>query len=250
MFSRISCRTLLFVLALGCLLIPPLRAGETRRVIGRVVASSGAALDGVPILKEDTILEGDRLTTPKAGTALIKLPPDTQANLGEETSVRFGLASDRPLAQIASGAIVTTTSGKQVLIIETPNHRIIPVNQGKSTYIVAVLPDKSTLVAARHGQIAITEVASGQSHILAENQYAQIPALASGAPPQAARTNAPGAPQQGQQGAGKPTKPPWHIGSLSYKASVALIVGAAGGAAAAVAAVAATAGGPGSPAAP
>ena len=119
-------KVVVWALAMGWLLGLSLRAADGREVVGRVVASSGVTLEGVPIPNEDTILAGDLLRTPKSGTALVKFSPTGQANIAEETSVRFGYAEGNPLAQISSGTMVTTTQGKDVLIVETPKYRIEP----------------------------------------------------------------------------------------------------------------------------
>jgi ferric-dicitrate binding protein FerR (iron transport regulator) len=47
-------------------------------------------------------------------------------------------------------------------------------------FLVALLPDKSTIVETQHGQVAITETSTGETYTLAEGLRAQIPATATG----------------------------------------------------------------------
>lgn len=173
-----------WALVMGWLFGLSLRAADGRQVLGRVVASSGVTLEGVPIPNEDTILAGDLLTTPRGGTALVKFSPTSQANIAEVTTVRFGYAGANPLAQISSGTMVTTTLGTEALIVETSKYRIAPAEQGKAIHVVAVLPDETTVVAARYGGVSITEISSGLRYVLPEGKYAAIPASSVGVPSQ------------------------------------------------------------------
>ncbi len=222
----------------------PLTAAADQEVIGKVASSSGASLRGIAIPGEGTILSGDTLSTNKGGGALVELSPTVRASLSEETSVRLQNVGGHLSAQMSSGTLVTETSGKDALVVETPKYKINPVEQGKSVYVVAMLPDKSTVIAAPSGQVSITEISSSRSYLLSEGQYVQIPGLSSGVP---------------GQGGGKveadpsPTRildPLWHIGSLSHKASIILVTAIAGGTAAAIAIPLALRGGPASPSKP
>jgi hypothetical protein len=203
-------KVVVWALVMGWLFGLPLRAADGRQVVGRIISSSGATLEGVPIPNENTILAGDLLRTPKGGAALVKVSPTTQTSIAGETSVRFGYAGGNPLAQLSLGTIVTTTQIKEALIVETPKYRIEPAEQGKATHVVAVLPDEGTVVAARHGGVSITEISSGQRYVLPEGKYAEIAASSVGVPPQEKRG--------------------WHIGSVSHGASIAVVTAAAAGA--------------------
>ena len=245
MLSTSKRKMVVWALVMGWLLGLSLRASDSRPVVGRVVASSGVTLEGVPIPNEGTMLTGDLLMTPKGGTALVEFSSTTQANIAEETSVRFAYAGSNPLAQISSGTMVTMTQRKDVLIVETPKYRIEPGEQGKAIHVVAVLPDESTVVAARSGGVSITEISSGLRYVLPEGKYAAIPASSTGVPGQAptdqiqsetsrTKVGTPTAPAAGQGGGGTAPKGRggWHIGPLSHKASIIALSATAGAAAA------------------
>ncbi len=141
--------------------------------------------------------------------------------------------------------MVTTTLGQDALIVKTPKYRIEPAEQGKAIHVVAVLPDESTVVAARSGGVSITEISSGQRYVLPEGKYAAIPASSVGVPGQAptgqiqsqisqTKVGTPTAPAAGPGPGGGGTAPKggWHIGSLSHKASIIFLSATAGAAAA------------------
>jgi hypothetical protein len=129
---------------------------------------------------------GDLLSTPKGGGALVNSLSRTRISLSEETAVRFENASGRVVAQILAGTVMVDTSGKNIALIETPKYKIEPAQQGKVTYLAAVLPDKRTVVSARHGKVSITEISSGQSYLLGDGQYATMAGSSSGVPRQEA----------------------------------------------------------------
>jgi hypothetical protein len=221
MLSMYRNKVVVGVLVIGWFFALSLGAADRVQVLGRVVASPGVSLGGVLIPNEGTVQAGDLLATPKGGNALVKLSPTTEANLAEETSVRFGYAAGNPTAQLSLGTIVTTTQSKGGLIVETPKYRIEPAEQEKVTHVVAVLTDGGTVVAARRGGVSITEISSGQRYVLPEGKYAEIAASSAGVP--------------GQGGGGRPRRGGgWHIGSLSHAASIGVVLGAAAGATAAI----------------
>jgi len=222
----------------------PLAAAH-QQVIGHVVSSPRASLDGIIVPGEGTLFSGDTVTTEKGGGALVQLSPAIRASLSEETSVRFKTTEGQVWAQISSGTLVTETDSKSALVVETPKYKINPTTQGKAVYVVTMLPDKDTLVATRSGQISITEISSNQSYLLSQGQYAQIPALSSGVPRQAV-----GKVEAAQSAHGKIDSPDWHIGSLSHDASIILVAAIAAGTAAAIAIPLSTGGGAASPSKP
>jgi hypothetical protein len=230
MLSTGKNKLVVWALAIGCLFALSLSAADRGRILGGVVASPGVTVAGIPIPSEGTIFAGDLLRTPKGGTALVNFAAASQANIAEETSVRFGYAGVNPLAQLSLGTMVTTRLSKDGLIVETPKYRIEPAEQGKAVHVVAVLRDEGTVVTARHGGVSITEISSGLRYVLPEGKYATIAASSVGVPrpgkegdEQAAAGGTPGT-----QGGG------WHIGSLSHAASIAVVVTAAAGATAAI----------------
>jgi hypothetical protein len=204
---------------------------ESRQAIAKVLVSSGAAVGGVALPQEGAVLADDVVTTAKGGRALLEFSPTTRGALAEETSVCFRKSEDRLVAEVSKGALVAERRESGGLVVETSKYKVEAIDQGKALYMVAMLPDKSTIVAARYGQVAITETSSGQSYLLAEGEYAQIPADALGVP-QGRGDRAPQAPPQ--KAHGKIIKP-WHIGRLSHAASVALVTAIVVGAALAIA---------------
>lgn len=210
------------VLVIGWLSGLCLAAAQSRQVIGEVVRSSGASLGGVLIPGQGTIMTDDLLSTEKGGSALVKLSATTRARLSEQTSVRFQKIGDHTSAQMLSGTMVAERLGKNVLAVETLKYKIEPADLGKAIYLVALLPDKRTVVATRSGRVLITEIRSGQSYLLSEGKYAAIPASSSGVP---GRENVESTQDTGGQAGQAPPQPSlelWHIGSLSHSASVAL----------------------------
>lgn len=217
-----------------------------RETIGQVVRSSGASLDGMAIPEDRTIVSDDVLSTAKGGSALVKFSADTQVTLMEETSVGFRRDAGHSWARISSGTLAVTSASNDALVVETPKYRIAPTEPAKATYVVGLLPDKRTVVAARFGPVSITETSSGEAYLLSEGDYALIPALSSGVPGQGQRDY----PQAAQSAHGKINEP-WHIGRLSHEASILLVTGIVAGTATAIAILLATRGGqPASPSVP
>jgi len=180
-------------------------------------------------LEGGTVLEEDLLRTGKGGRALVSFSPTTRAALSEETSVRFRTVQGALAAEISSGTLVAEKQGQEGLAVQTPRYQVKPTGPGKATYLVAVLPDETTVVAAEYLPAIIVEVSSGESYTLASGQYAVIPPLSSGVP----RAGKPGTVEAGQAAHGKINKP-WHIGRLSHDASVVLVAVIVAGAALAI----------------
>ena len=229
MLRRGRCRVVVLVLVTGWLFGLSLRAADSRQVVGMVLASPGVTLGEVTVPRAATIFAGDLLKTPKGGSALVKFSPITQFDIAENTSVHFGLAGRSPLALLSLGTISTTTESKEGLVVETPKYRIEPAERGKAVHEVAVLANEATVVAARRGGVSITEISSGQRYVLPEGKYATIAASSAGVP-----------------GAGSSSGGGWHIGSLSHRVSIGVVVAAAAGVTAAIVIPLAT----GSPSAP
>jgi hypothetical protein len=267
-------------LALSVFLLSiPASAGAARQWIGRVFSTSGVALAGSVVIREDGVFSGDLMTTSQGASALVRFSAFSQADIFELSSVRFELdPSGRPLAQISSGTLLATSRGreKNAVVVETAKYRVEPAGQTRVLYLVAVLADRSTVIEAQRGRISITALRSGRSYVLGQGRYALIAPSAFGVPGQqeekneqapakpagqAAPPSAP--PEKNQQAPGKqaaqaspppssplPVKQPWHIGSLSHGTSIAVILAAGGGAAAAAAVVASSGGAPASPSSP
>ena len=161
--------------------------------IGKIVVSPtpAASLNGAAFSNERIIVAGDLLSTPKGGGALVNSLSGTRISLSEETAMRLENASERVVAQILAGTVLVNTSGKGIPLVETPKYKIEPAQQGKVTYLVGLLPDKRTVVAARHGKVSITEISSGQSYLLGDGRYATIADSSSGIPLQEASPTKP-----------------------------------------------------------
>jgi hypothetical protein len=143
-------------------------------VIGEVVSSSGAVLNGLTALADGILTSGSTLKTAERGTALVKFSADTQATLGERTSVSFQGKVGRVIAEVTSGTIAARAAGKDTLVLETPRYTIKPAGAGTAIYGVAMLPGKNTEVVARRGPVSITEKTSGARYVLKEGHYAEV----------------------------------------------------------------------------
>jgi hypothetical protein len=223
-------------------------------VIGQVIASSKTSVGEVPLPGDGTLLDNDVVRTQKGGRALVDFPPKIRAAVAEETKVRFRSAGGRLVANLDAGTVITLTQEQAGLRIETPKYAVEPRASGRAVYMVSLLPDRSTMVAARFGNVVITEIASGLRYELREGSYASISAAATGVPaaPQEKETSRP-APEQPPPPASAPppaptvpAKPPWHIGTMSPGASAAVVAAVIGGGAAGAAAAFAGGGGGGS----
>jgi len=176
-----------WTLFVGWLSAQSLAAAENQPVVGKVVRSSGASLNGAAVSDESTIVAGDLLSTQKGGVALVSFLSGTRTDLSEDTAVHFENAPGRIVAQILAGTVTVDTSGKNIPLIETAKYKIEPAQPGKVTYLLGVLPDKRTVVAARHGKVLITEISSGQSYLLGDGQYATIAGSSASVPRQEAQ---------------------------------------------------------------
>ena len=217
-------------------------------VIGQVIASSKTSVGEVTLPANGTLLDSDWVRTEKGGRALVDFPEKVRAAVGEETKVRFRNAAGRLVADLDSGTVITLKQEQADLRVETPKYSVESKQGGRALYMVALLPDRSTTVSARFGNVLITEKASGQRYELREGSYASISAAASGvpaAPGQETEASKPAPEQPAPPASGPPPKPPWHIGSMSPGASAAVIAAVAGGAAAGAAAAFAGGGGGG-----
>lgn len=206
-------------------------------VIGHVIVSSKATVGEVSLPGEGNLLNNDQVRTGKDGRAVVDFPEKIRAAVGEDTTVRFRSAAGRLIADLDAGTVITLKQEQAALRVETPKYSVEPKAGGKAVYMVALLPDRSTTVAARFGNVLITEKASGHRYELREGSYASISAATAGvpaAPGQETEASKP-APEQPPAPASAPTpppKPPWHIGTMSPGASVAVLAAVAGGAAA------------------
>jgi hypothetical protein len=154
-------------------------------IVGRVVLSPAALINGVEVPPDGgTVVPGDLLSTPKGGGAFVNSQSRARISLSEETAIRFENASGGVAAQILAGTVMVSATGKNITLIKTPKYRIEPAQEEKVVYLVGLLPDRRTVVAARHGKVSITETSSGHSYLLADGRYVTIADSSSGVPGQ------------------------------------------------------------------
>ena len=209
--SRVVC----WVLLVGWLTAQSLAAAENRPVVGKVIRSEAASLNGAAVSDESTLVAGDLLSTDKGGGALVGFMSRTRSSLSEDTEVRFETSPERVLARISSGTVVTDASGAGAAVVETPKYEIEPA-EPKATYLVALRRDKSTVVAARRGKVSIKETKSGRRYLLSEGRYVTIDDSASGVPTDDAQ-----AADSSSKSGSNPVLG-WYIGFLPAGASVAI----------------------------
>jgi ferric-dicitrate binding protein FerR (iron transport regulator) len=155
-------------------------------VVGKVISSSNATVEGSALLSNGTILSGDAVKVGAGGSVLLSFSPTARASLTAATQVRFSGSRGRIEAQLLAGALSVERESKDAFVVETGAYRFEPKGEGKAEFRVALVPDKGTLIETRHGQLAITETHSGERYTLAEGLLAQIPPSAPAAPGQTA----------------------------------------------------------------
>jgi len=264
MLSQSFCRRIAWAISLIISLALLASASGSRQLVAPVESTNGVAIGGAPAQTHDALFAGDVLSTPEGASALVKFSSLTQATVLQDSSVQFRLdPSGQPVAKILSGTLSARAAGEKAVVVQTSKYRIEPAKGQAAVYLVGVLPDLRTIIEAHRGNVSITEERSGETYLLPAGKYILFDASAAGLPGQEEEKNkqAPGKPA-GQvaptppppskpKPAAKPAKQPWHIGSLSHGASIAVVLGiAAGGAAGAVAAAAGGGGPSASPSSP
>ena len=171
------------VMFTGLSAFAPARGG-TPDVVGKVVRSSNARVDGSTLLPNGTILSGDAVNVGKGGLVLLRYSPTGRAALAGSTTVRFSSAKGNVVAQLLSGTLAVERQDKDAFVVKTSTYNIEPQGGGRAEFVVALLPDKRATVETQHGKVLITETRSGESYTLAEGLLAQIPAPPSELPSQ------------------------------------------------------------------
>jgi ferric-dicitrate binding protein FerR (iron transport regulator) len=161
-----------------------LARGGTPDVVGKVVRSSNATVDGGTLLSNGTILSGDAVMVGEGGSVLLSYSPTGRAVLAPATHVRFSSAKGNIVAQLLSGTLAVAREHKDAFVVKTGTYRFEPQGEGKAEFLVELLPDQRTIVEAQQGRVAITETSSGERYTLAEGLRAEIPAFATGFPGQ------------------------------------------------------------------
>lgn len=158
--------------------------GRTPDVVGEVVNSSNATVEGNALLSNGTILSGDAVYVGEGGSVLLSFSPTGRAALAAATHVRFSSGKGNIAAQLLSGTLSVERENKDAFVVKTSTYSVEPQGEGKTEFLVALLPDKETIVEAQHGKVTITENISGKSYTLAEGLRAEIPPSATGFPDQ------------------------------------------------------------------
>ena len=148
----------------------------TPAVVGKVVRSSNATVDGNRLLPNGTVLSGDAVTVGENGLVLLSYSPTGRAVLAGSTSVRFSSAKGNVVAQLISGTLAVEKQNQDAFVVKTSTYSIAPQGDGRAEFVVALLPDKRATVETQHGKVVITEAGSGETYTLAEGLVAQIPA--------------------------------------------------------------------------
>jgi ferric-dicitrate binding protein FerR (iron transport regulator) len=159
-------------------------ADRTPNVIGRVVSSSNATVEGSTLLSNGTILSGDAVSVGEGGAVLLNFSPGGRAVLAAATQVRFSSARGNIEAQLLAGTLAVERENQDGVVVKTSTHKFQPQGEGRAEFLVALYPDQRTIVEAQHGKLAITDSRSGESYTLAEGLRAEIPASATGFPGQ------------------------------------------------------------------
>lgn len=157
---------------------------QTPDVVGKVVNSSNATVEGSKLLANGTILSGDAVQVGEGGSVLLRYSPTGRAALSASTQVRFSSAKGNIVAQLLAGTLAVEREDKDAFVVKTSAYQVAPQGEGRAEYLVALLPDKRTIVESQHGRLAITETRSGKSYTLAEGLRAEIVASAPGIPGQ------------------------------------------------------------------
>jgi hypothetical protein len=239
------------------------RNGQSQQAtaVGQVVRSMSASLGGIAVPSGGTVVSGDTMSTAKGGGALVQFAAGSQIELGEDSSVTFGGAPGHVLVKFDHGTVTVGAAGPGTVVVETAQCRVEPAGQGSVSYMVtAPMVAGPTVTAptvtgpagagasitAQHGALGVTEIASGQSHPLAEGETWTCPNA-----PAAAQTREEGRPGAGEQAGQAPAPQP---AKHSNTGLLVLLLG--GGAAAGIGAAVAAGGkgggggGPASPSAP
>jgi len=174
------------------------------KVIGVVLASTGASSASAPLIQGGTLTSGDFIHTDRGGSARLLLGRDTQVSFGAGTALRLQSDLNRVMVEMSAGATMTRATGHDAVAVETRGFLVEPAEQGRAVYIVAMLPDK-TDVAARAGRLVITEVGSGRRTFVSEGEVAEISAAPS--------------PQEQESGKVAPDKPAGQASGTSTTAS-------------------------------
>ncbi|HXJ94789.1 MAG TPA: hypothetical protein VMT20_18250 [Terriglobia bacterium] len=156
---------------------------------GEIIRASNTTLNGVAVPEVGTVTPGSVLATGDNGSALVQFSPDTQVNLLARTSVTFRSDLGRLSAEMSSGTVGAKSLGQAPLLVETSSYQIRPAGQSGAIYVVAILPDLTTVVSARRGSVSILQKSSGEEYALSEGHYVKLAGDPQSIPPQTSQNS-------------------------------------------------------------
>ena len=115
-----------------------LAAGRTPDVVGKVVSSSNATVEGSALLSNGTILSGDAVMVGEGGSVLLSYSPTGRAVLAAATHVRFSGAKGNIEAQLLSGTLAVERENKDGFVVKTSTYRFEPQGEGRAEFLVAL----------------------------------------------------------------------------------------------------------------
>jgi len=151
-----------------------LAVGRMPDVVGKVVSSSNATVEGSVLLSNRTIFSGEAVDVGEGGAVLLSYSPTGRAVLAASTHVRFNGGKGNIVAQLLSGTLAVEREKKDAFVVKTSTYKFAPQSEGRTKFLVALLPDKRTIVEAQNGKVAITAAGSAGSYTLAEGLRAEI----------------------------------------------------------------------------
>lgn len=158
----------------GMAAVPGVALAANGAGVGQIIESSGTSVDGTLVPGQGMVVPGNVLTTDSQGRALVEFSEGAQINVLESSSLTFKSGTGYVRGEMASGTVAARSVAKDPVTIETPLYKIEPAQQGRAVYVVAMLPDKTTLVSATEGPVSITQMNSGRRYVVAEGRYAKL----------------------------------------------------------------------------
>ncbi len=120
-----------------------LAVDRTPDVVGKVVNSSNATVEGSTLLSNGTILSGEAVYVGEGGSVLLRYSPTGRATLAPSTQVRFSSAKGNIVAQLLSGTVAVEREVKDTFVVKTSTYKVEPQGEGRAEFLVALLPDKT-----------------------------------------------------------------------------------------------------------
>lgn len=158
----------------GVAAVPGVALAANGAGIGEIIESSGTSVNGTLVPGQGMVMPGNVLTTDSRGRALVEFAEGAQINVLENSSLTFKSSSGNVRGEMASGVVAARSVVKDPVIIEAPGYRIEAADKGKAVFIVAMLPDKTTLVSSTEGRVSVTQLSSGRHYVVEQGLYAKL----------------------------------------------------------------------------